>query len=713
MSVLAVPRVHFAGHAAWDPATMNNNDQWPTFDFPHAELNWEFLSVQDPPITLGNVRDAFPRWARTPQRYEDGGGVKWCQPPGEWNYYGGNGWWLHTRDAQTHITGAQLELGGPVVDDDPLVGAVLDMTGDPYPGTDFPTSPRMLDVNPDASWTTCFLVRGLQIGTRTAPQSLLRGTVEPGTHMSSRWLHFGRNLNRTGRMVIAGVGGSVQQICLPKESLRITEGASAVLDHLCAALAGPDVKGLMVRFSAYLTRYFTDPRLPEVTGPDLTAQYTRLAELWEEQLSAGTTPMRNPAVSRVAGTLGLWMEREPATVPGGRFLGTECGVQVGEGRPFFLGPAAVEVHGRDGALYASVDLGNTVPEKDEHGAKEEGLGDLELVLAPDGGPGERTVATLTPDEYGTRRYQRTSGIVDLPVAAGVTAEDLAAGELRLRVAGEGNPPLLREARLTAHTDRRGIHIDQGESAALTVEVRDRGRIPAGPVRVLLQQYVPYPAPPAAGGDHLIRANPSQRLVRFRHATGALEEDVVLVADGTAEVTLEPVRPGFPVVVFFPYLEGGPRPVPPETIQAFGTSPSFLTAFYCCVRVLPFDDALPQEFRELLSATGNDPERAWRFVHDRILYLYDAIFPVMRYYGSLDLGDREAVERAIDQIVELCEPHLRHSTLYMPATRDLSRGKREVLRMYRDVLKSRQAAETLRLRAPAGSPAPSASPGGPA
>jgi hypothetical protein len=117
----------------------------------------------------------------------------------------------------------------------------------------------------------------------------------------------------------------------------------------------------------------------------------------------------------------------------------------------------------------------------------------------------------------------------------------------------------------------------------------------------------------------------------------------------------------------------------------GTSVSFPSAHYCTVRVMPFDDELPREFQEVLDTTGGDREAAWDFVYRRILYVYDAIFPVMRYYGALDLGDQEAVDRNIDQIVDLCEPGLRGSTLYMPATRDLSNGKRRVLKMYRGLV----------------------------
>ena len=72
--------------------------------------------------------------------------------------------------------------------------------------------------------------------------------------------------------------------------------------------------------------------------------------------------------------------------------------------------------------------------------------------------------------------------------------------------------------------------------------------------------------------------------------------------------------------------------------------------------MPFDDDLPAQFQQVLDTTGNDRDAAWEFVYERIMYLYDALYPIM-----LD------------------------STLYMPASRDLSNGKRTVLKMYRDLV----------------------------
>jgi hypothetical protein len=139
----------------------------------------------------------------------------------------------------------------------------------------------------------------------------------------------------------------------------------------------------------------------------------------------------------------------------------------------------------------------------------------------------------------------------------------------------------------------------------------------------------------------------------------------------------------PVIVFFPFF-GGQPPTPPGGIPPVfvpgGPPMSITSAFYCTVRVMPFDNDLPLAFSDLWNAT-HDPQQAWDFVYGNILSLYSLLFPVMKYYGSLDLGDQQAVDQNIDLILQLTDASMLDSSVYMPATRDLSAGKRTVLQMY--------------------------------
>jgi hypothetical protein len=103
------------------------------------------------------------------------------------------------------------------------------------------------------------------------------------------------------------------------------------------------------------------------------------------------------------------------------------------------------------------------------------------------------------------------------------------------------------------------------------------------------------------------------------------------------------------------------------------------AFYATVRVLPFDAAVPAEFIALWNAT-HDPAQAWRFVYNRILYVYDLLFSVMLKY--LNLGDRTAVEKSARVLPNLISKAMsKEDPGAMPVTRDMSDGKRTALLLW--------------------------------
>lgn len=683
MSVLSVPRIFFKGQMAWNPATMNNNDQWPTYDFVNANLNWDFLATQQPPITPGNAEQVFPTWAQTLQLYQSSQPPSWYQPPAEWDYYGGNDWSLHTPMAQTFVTGGQTAYGQPVMTDDALVGAVVDLVGDPFPGTTFATDCRLVDTNPAAFWSTSFFVRTLLVGTQAGPGRYLTGDVQPGSLMSNRWMFLQRNLNVDNKLEIAGVAGGVLQACLPNETLTIASGSSQLLTELDAARQKPGVDGVMVRLSMYMTQYFT---LPEFDGcSTLTEQYTVLANRWADDLSNGRAPLQNPAVSLLVGTIGLWMDGELVSVPGGRYLTPAACVPI-EGLPpadqqsLAFGPAAAEAHVSAG--YLSLDLGNTVPELDSSGQKAN-CGSLCVVLTDPAGT-LTTLATIEAADYAQAAYEATAGIVDVELPPDLSETDFAAGSLSVVATLHGTETTaLAEVPLTVQTDARALWVDEDATGSFTIQVSEKGAAPTDTVSVLLQQYLPTPAPPAANaGGWTLPSAGQPDVISFDGAPG----NIVTIppsAGGIAEVQFTPLAPGFPAIVFFPFPDGQPVPQPPQIAPVFvpgAPLPSITTAFYSTARVMPFDNGLPATFAGLWEST-HDPQQAWAFVYENILGLYSLLFPVMKFYGSLDLGSQDAVDDNIALILQLSDSATANSSVYMPVTRDLSAGKRQVLEMY--------------------------------
>ncbi|MBB5939749.1 hypothetical protein [Streptomyces zagrosensis] len=720
MSVLAVPRLYFNGVMSNNPATGNNNDQWPVYDFPHAELNWDYLNEQQSGITPENVRDTFPVWARQLRDYVDERGRKWQQCAGEWNYYGDMGWALHHRDLETRVTGTQLAHGtGPVTDDELVKQkAVIDVVGDPFPGNTFHTPARAIDNNPDAFWCTNFYLKKIQIGTVTAPECFVTGEVQPGTYMTSRWLNLQRNLNTDGMRQLAGVGAAMLQACLPKEELRITQGSSVALQALKDKVDNDStVRGLMVRCVVYLTHYFNLDgfedcnKIPDL-GNRFTAQYSRLVRLWNDELEAGRVPSQNPTVSKVVGTVGLWHQGEDVT-------SGPCGRVLYPKKKFFgwapppskhedpvsgwLGSAMVECHkAADGKRYAVIDLGSTIPETDgdalkaqlskkrqndaEHGA-------LELVLSTGGDK----LPAIPYGQYAKAAYERTSGIVELLIPDAVTDKMFNDADLSLKAAAMpvgDSGDVLTERATVVETDQRSTYLD-GDNVTITLHARTKGAKPTEPTTVRVAQYMPDPYPPgeSTGGWHLVTLGRALSdyppAVTFEGGDATSME--VTLTDGTGSFQINRIddeQPGCPILVFFPgetKVEDLPEEIGPVPSTEGGLSTA--SASFCCVRVLPRDKPVPTEFRTAVNACTTDSARehvAWKFLYDRVLYVYDVVYPVMRYVAGLDLGDKTSVDKNIAQIVELADPELRstdNSTLYMPSSRELSEGKYQVMKLY--------------------------------
>lgn len=692
MSTLSVPRLYFKGAATWNPGTANNNDYWPVYDFSRADLNWTHL--QNYGITKENAREKFPEYARSlctapfdpddPEKV-----VRAC--PAEWNYYGGMEWWLHSADQQTVITGGQTSLGGKVVTDDPVVGAVLDVVGDPFPGTTFDTPPRMVDNDPASYWCTNFLLRRFHLGTRSAPERFLVGTLEEDAPcMTSRWLTMNRNLNLDpdGHPVVGdGVGGAILQACLRTEHLQWDpDESSPLLKALQDGLKQPNVRGLMIRLSAYLSHSFNLPAFKDIPVTDTNARYAALAELWDTELASGRVPSANPSVATVVGAIGLWHEDELRSSPGGRVLFWQdpCSATVSHdgAENAWLGPVFAELQpsGSSDPTHLSLDLGNAVPEVSSTGDKYV-TGPLRVRVVSFLEKNARTTvfAEIPADDIKKSGYELRAGIVDLPLpnSPGI-AEKIRSGFLLVSAHPPGGPlagSALVERPVIVETDDRSVYLDQGETGTMTLQVRERGNVPTRDITVRVRQYLASPLPPD-GGQQWQLSDTDDHIVE-------LKEQTVTVKAGTgqAEISFTANLPGSAVLAFFSEGERIPPyvyPVPDLTPDHRITTAS---ASFGCVRVLSFDDDLPQRFSAAYTDSNFSKDAAWQWLYENVLRVYDLLYPAMKYYAQLDLGDSATVEKNIDQIVQLCDPSLRSSTVYMPVSRELSTGKRNVLKSY--------------------------------
>ena len=153
---------------------------------------------------------------------------------------------------------------------------------------------------------------------------------------------------------------------------------------------------------------------------------------------------------------------------------------------------------------------------------------------------------------------------------------------------------------------------------------------------------------------------------------------VVTSDETGVATLDIASnlPGFPVLAFYPY-SGDTLPTPLPSL--FGPTMPVTSAFYTTIRVLPFDDALPQQFVDQWNGNQNQT-LAWQFIYNQILYLYDMVFNVMLEF--VNLGSQSAVESSIPYIWPVISAQFaKENTLAMPITRDMSAGKRKTLQLW--------------------------------
>jgi hypothetical protein len=737
MSVLSLPRIYFTGAICWDPATGNNNDYFPTYDDEQAALNWDFFKQFGINITPANFQSTFRPWAIANQTINSTTGI-----PGEWNYFGGNGAYFTQYtdpttgiDRRTRITGGMITPGQPVTSD-PLIGTPVTVLGDPF-GDPQPKPPgRLIDSNPTSVYSAQLYFNSLAVGNESANIAAPRAD-----RMQSRFVNFTRNFN----LPAAGGASVTWQACFPmSQGLKINAGKSNLLAQLQAAIGPGKAKGIMVRFNTYLNLYFQNGYFNDFQPQPKSA--AELPALYDAALKSGNL-FSNPCYSRVVGVIGPWYDSELNTCPEGRYLASPpntvlcnpratqaCWQNQSLERPMMrksahqaseqvsagisggpinvpvaslkssgqLGVAVAEFHDQNDVLsnVLSIDLLNTFPEWFWQGEKVD-FKDIDIgVVSPNNS--YTKLATLTSASYAQANYENAGGIVDLPINS-QQASLLKDGQIVFLAQpgvwvatadSQGNlqpsktQVILAETPLTAQTDSRGIYLNEGESSSFQISVKNRGK-PAAGASVLIVKYNPPDATSStvnaipAGALQVVNITNGQPIVVTVTPDG--EQPIqtnaaIFQADGNGmvNVSIQAAGPGFPVLVFYPYLSGQPVP------QATGSFDEVGTAMFTTIRVLSYDDAFVDQFVKLWNS-NYDPAQAWNFVYSNILYLYDMIFPVMLRF--VPLGDRTRVEAAIDQVLTLISPkYFPESTLAMPITRDLSRGKRAVLELWGGLVK---------------------------
>jgi hypothetical protein len=726
----------------------NDFGEDPTYAAAESSLNWSFLQTQGiTPENFQTTFRPWAITLQPdpgPPSSPSGPAV-----PAEWNMFGSHAVdFVQYGATATTITGGAFGPTSSAGSGDPLASGPVQLANqgpppvlvDTNPAT-FWTSQVYWNAGPGPSGPTGPQALNLSLGQNGLLSLPLSG------RSYSRWLNLNRiytyspplSQPASGVSCCFQTGIPFNQVTWP------AQGVSALADALRQAASAPGAQGVMVRFTAYVNQYFQNGIFNNsATAP---RNYTDLAadlkQAWQEWDQNGSTSgfFSNPNYSHLVGVVGVWNDGEPSTAPVGRYLVPQASVSpmapvsaanqggappaaapVQEAHGYYasaavqaaspgpatpLGPVVASVNNQLG--YISLDFNSTIPEMSTGAAPPAAPSDLDkadfgpLSLGVLANGAVTPIGTIPYEQYGRKAYEASAGIIDVPLPPGLTGPSgpLQTGSLVITAMGQ---TALVEQNFDAQTDSRGIYLDQGGSSTFNVSVFQNG-VPAPNANVLVARYGPGQMVPANYGNlDLVPAGPTApsgatgptvQVVNFTNGTqetisvGGISTGVTVVtADGSgvAQVGVAAQGPGFLTLGFYPYPAGGPTPTPPASLSPGPPWAQTITyADYTTVRVLTFDDALPQSFVDFWNGS-QDPVAAWKFIYcpppygAGILYVYDMLFSVMLQY--VNLGDPSAVIRNLPGVWSVTSaPSSDEGRGNMPITRDMSAGKRKTLQLW--------------------------------
>ena len=718
MGVINLPRASFSGFTFWNPSTMNNNDQQPSYDPSSATLNWSWLERH-------GLRDEtdFDRYVTTidvlPQANDViNVGVDTTAPPAEWNFYGDNTCGFVQPDQPrlewpakftkpsggTTVTGFTNDALKRVAGGDPWIGLPVQLNV----GMD---GAKLVDVDPLAPWSSQLFVDTVSLGSPDGPVGFTGATAG---RAHSRWVFFARNLNLLEDIMIAGVASAMWQLALPARGLTIRDAspkAGSLAAQVVAALQQPGVLGLMVRFVTYHTVYFQGPEFAQGVNPDwkpivkLYAEYaTALAKYEQGVIGAAPPKPVNRAYSNTVGWIAPWTTSDMRSAATGRLLYNLAPVQPANTNlaPLPLGPAALEYalegNGSRKVSRVALDLGSTIPEQDSTLVKVD-FGELQLALAPDGTAGT-TIFAKVPHATGYDKgaYEAAGGVVDIPASRFVTQitdADLRRGIQVLfppAVPGGQRQVGLEEAEYTAETDDRGVYVEEPGARwsppdpSVVVQVRRRGAKPPPGTQLRIAQYAPWTPGFNEMSWKLVSTTPGELPSPFAGMNaGAAVVDggyvivpVPTVDDGlgysAVTLGLSGLRPG-PALLQF---SAAPTFTPPRpSTDLF--FPTLVAQMFGNVRVLPFHNAMAEGYVSWLLG-GPSVDLATQRVWDAVFRTFALMYPAMRF-----IRDPLQFQAQRGRILAITDPALFERASYMPVTRPLSAGQRAMLEAWRTYL----------------------------
>ncbi|MFZ5816265.1 MAG: hypothetical protein ACOY93_13365 [Bacillota bacterium] len=685
MSYLSLPRIGFYSEDAYtNPSTANNENTLDILDYDHVTLKYPAG-----PMTP----DEYREWMLQVVNLVDGSAPD--RPPrpslrgAYWNYYG---------DHATHFgfaTARSVWLKG-------TPGPVTSLQDDHMLGAQVQLNARLVDLSPADVYTTNMIASHFLVTCRTFNGEVVRLITgrNPTAH-ASHFINFVRPL-----------GAGTFQFVLPNE--RIEWGPSHLSPTLNQLREAATTRGagLLVRYCLYAM----------ATRPMDARDFQEMADAFRR----GEAVM-NPKVGKVLGFITVWDGQVPKGEAVGRLLYPPSSAYCGAGgagaqalaggwRPRSHGdleriwehgdsaelrkelgvdPVSMAAEGSGPYLYPAIavhdrgrqsvvlDLLSSTPERfgaDGKRLEKVDFGKLALYVQP---PGEKPPIALGPVRY--ERYQEDyvdqAGVVEVSYAARPELEiAIEQGRLFLAREEEAAKVMLSEVRVpqVLVDEDRLAYFEQGQPGSIRVQVFEQGRPAQRPVRVRLELWKDQNTP----GSEDSSTDPPTVTVTQLHYVPITESDpryaltaaeIEVPAGGVAEVGIIPKAPGCYKIRYIP--EG----VDPAALPS---PPDWTVEFFSCFRVLPQDD---------YSGYSDEEINEWNFIYEHLFQYYDLLYPIMGKYipwteqkgkpEQLRQMDQEKVRMFAALMLQSIDEKNLGSTMAMPITRELSAGKRELLRRW--------------------------------
>lgn len=697
MSVLALPRFHFAGSWTVNPCTTNNDDV-------NLFNDYTYMDIVNQPSNIKTDAE-FRQYMMQLKPNEKDPRLNNILLNAGWNYFGDNTLTFESATLPaTKVMMSCLPNGAIVKDGDALIGASVSLKGNAMGDNLSPAV--MVDLDPASNYSAQIFASYFQIEIpdgQGGKVTVLSNTKPEFMPMYARYMTLSRNVSVHG-----DTGCSViWQFGISKDNLTLNQAVnSPTLRAFQQAMADPKVQGILVQFDCYLVTH-------TYSGPVL-----------HDEFFAKGIEKENPAYGPIVGTVGLWYEGEMDTEPSasGRVLYPVVSFDPANPvSPRLPNLPDVPVMGQamaaiDPARQVVVlNLANTLPETGMFTAEKpfgvkyqygNGRTDLELMVGYiENGTYQTQHLAYLPyvsglsnpyTEYRTESYIQTGGIVELSYAGSAGAPYIDKGQLILVYQ---KTPFLGEINYSnLMSNQFGIYVNEGETIDVTLRAEYQGHSARSPINLEEWRCIVV-----QGKDEPCYSNALSYegfvTCQFTFPADAqypnilsFPSQVMTGEDGNVTISVKALNPGISFIRLIPAPPAQNNGLNHRLWQLatlnqsdpnspYNTYPSWQYDMYMAIRVLPLD-------------TGYNDPTSPDYISDEALvgedgfnnYLYPLVF---RYYYLMYPGMSKHINfssyREMKANANIIKTFVRKgnmdNTLYMPITRELSDGKRLLIQRW--------------------------------